>query len=54
MMMTLGVGAAMHMSKVQKLNTGSSTELKLVGVHDALPGRTTNVYFPPLKYASFF
>ena len=37
MMMTLGAGAAMSMSKAQKLNTGSSTESDLVGVHDALP-----------------
>ena len=37
MMMTLGAGAAMSMSKAQKLNTGSSTESELVGVHDCLP-----------------
>ena len=37
MMMTLGAGACMSMSKAQKLNTGSSTESELVGVHDALP-----------------
>ena len=32
MMMTLGAGASMSMSKAQKLNTGSSTESELVGV----------------------
>ena len=37
MMMTLGAGACMSMSKAQKLNTGSSTESELVGVHDCLP-----------------
>ena len=37
MMMILGAGACMSMSKVQKLNTASSTESELVGVHDALP-----------------
>ena len=37
MMMTLGAGEAMRMSKAQKLNTGSSTESELVGVHDCLP-----------------
>ena len=36
-MMTLGAGAAMSMSKAQKLNTGSSTESELVGVPDCLP-----------------
>ena len=36
MMMTLDAGAAMRMSKAQKLNIGSSTESELVGVYDAL------------------
>ena len=45
MMMTLGAGAAMSMSKAQKLNTGSSTESELVGVHDALPDILWGKYF---------
>ena len=45
MMMTLGAGAAMSMSKAQKLNTGSSTESELVGVHDCLPDILRGKYF---------
>ena len=45
MMMTLGAGAAMSMSKAQKLNTGSSTESELVGVHDYLPDILWGKYF---------
>ena len=36
MMMTLGTGASMSMSKAHKLNTKSSTETELVGVYDAI------------------
>ena len=35
----------MSMSKAQKLNTGSSTESELVGVHDALPDILWGKYF---------
>ena len=45
MMMTLVVGAAMSMSKAQKLNTGRSTESELVGVYDALPDILWGKYF---------
>ena len=45
MMMTLGAGAAIRMSKSQKLNTGSSTESGLVGVYDALPDILWGKYF---------
>ena len=45
MMMTLGAGAAVSMSKAQKLNTASSTESELVGVHDALPDILWGKYF---------
>ena len=45
MMMTLGAGAAMSMSKAQKLNIGSSTESELVGVHDCLPDILWGKYF---------
>ena len=45
MMMTLGAGAAVSMSKVQKLNTGSSTESELVGVYDCLPDILWGKYF---------
>ena len=34
--MSLGLGSAMSGSWRQKLNTGSSTEAKLVGIDDAL------------------
>ena len=44
-MMTLGAGACMSMSKAQKLNTASSTESELVGVHDALPDILWGKYF---------
>ena len=37
MMMTLGVGASMVMSKAHKLNMKSSTEAELLGVYNALP-----------------
>ena len=36
MMMILGAGASMSMSKVYKLNTKSSAEAELVSVYDAL------------------
>ena len=45
MMMTLGVGASMAMSKVDKLNTKSLTEAELVGVYDALPDILWGKYF---------
>ena len=45
MMMTLGAGACMSMSKAQKLNTGSSMESELVGVHDALADILWGKYF---------
>ena len=45
MMMTLRAGAAMSMSKAQKLNTGSSTKSELVGVHDCLPDILWGKYF---------
>ena len=45
MMMTLGAGVAMSMSKAQKLNTGSLTESELVGVHDCLPDILWGKYF---------
>ena len=37
MMMNLGAGASMSMSKAHKLNTKSSTEAEPVGVYHALP-----------------
>ena len=37
MMITLGAGTSMSMSKAHKLNTNSSTEAELVGVYNALP-----------------
>ena len=45
MMMTIGAGASMSMSKVQKLNTKSSTEAELVGVYNALPDILWGKYF---------
>ena len=36
MMMTLGAGASMAMSKAHKSDTKSSTDAELVGVYDAL------------------
>ena len=36
-MMSMGQGAAILGSKKQKLNTKSSTDLELVGVHDYMP-----------------
>ena len=45
MMMTLGAGAAMSMSRAHKLNTKSSTEAELVGVYDALPDILWGKYF---------
>ena len=45
MMMTLGLRAAMSMSKAQKLNTGSSTKSELVGVYDALLDILWGKYF---------
>ena len=44
-MMTLGAGASMAMSKAHKLNTKSSTEAELVGVYDALPDILWGNYF---------
>ena len=35
--LTLGEGAAVTMCMKQKMNTRSSTETEIVGVHDALP-----------------
>ena len=45
MMMALGTGASMAMSKAHKLNTKSSTEAELVGVYDALPDILWGKYF---------
>ena len=45
MMMTLGAGASMAMSKAHKLNTKSSSEAELVGVYDALPDILWGKYF---------
>ena len=45
MMMTLGAGASMAMSKAHKLNTKRSTEAELVGVYDALPDMFGGKYF---------
>ena len=45
MMMTLGAGAATNMSKAQQLNTGSSTELEVVGMYDALLDILWGKYF---------
>ena len=45
MMMTLGAGACMSMSKAQKLNTASLTESELGGVHDALADILWGKYF---------
>ena len=45
MMMTLGAGAAMSMSRAQKMNTRSSTESELVGVYDALQEILWGKYF---------
>ena len=45
MMMTLGAGASISMSKSQKLNKKSSTKAELVGVYDALPDILWGKYF---------
>ena len=45
MMMALGAGASMVMSKTHKLNTKISTEAELVGVYDALPDILWGKYF---------
>jgi hypothetical protein len=45
MMMSLGKGAPMSMSRGQKLNTKSSTESELVGIDDALPQILWGKYF---------
>ena len=45
MMMSLGKGATMSMSRGQKLNTKSSTESELVGIDDALPQILWGKYF---------
>ena len=37
MMMTLGAGASMSLSKGHKINVKSYTELELVGIDDSLP-----------------
>ena len=45
MMMALGAGASMSMSKAHKLNTKKSTEAELVGVYYALPDILWGKYF---------
>ena len=45
MMISLGKGAAMSMSRGQKLNTKSSTESELFGFDDALPQILWERYF---------
>ena len=45
MMMTLGAGASMSMSKAYKLNTKCSTKADLVSVYDALPDILWGKYF---------
>jgi hypothetical protein len=44
-MMTLGQGAAISMSRKQKTNARSSTEVELIGVYDALPSILHTRYF---------
>ena len=45
MVMSLGLGGAMSGSWRQKLNTGSSTEVELVGINDALKYIMWGLYF---------
>ena len=45
MMMSLGKGATMSMSRGQKLDTKSSTESELVRIDDALPQILWGKYF---------
>ena len=45
MVMSLGLGAGMSGSWIQKLNTGSSTEAELVGIDDALKHIMWRLYF---------
>ena len=45
MMMTLGGGASMAMSKAHKPNAKNCTEAELVGVYDALPDILWGKYF---------
>ena len=45
MVMSLGLGTAMSGSCRQKLNTGSSTEVELVGIDDALKYIMWGLYF---------
>ena len=45
MMMSLGQGAVMSFSKVQKLNARSSTIAELIGVDDAIPDIMWGKYF---------
>eukprot|EP00804_Cyclotella_cryptica_P005871 CCRYP_000147-RA/>CCRYP_000147-RA protein AED:0.12 eAED:0.13 QI:0/0/0/1/0/0/3/0/1214 len=44
-MMTLGRGAAISLSRKQKTNARSSTEVELIGVYDALPSILHTKYF---------
>ena len=43
--LTLGEGAAITLCMKQKMNTRSSTETEIVGVHDALPTILWSVHF---------
>jgi len=43
--MTLGKGAIISNSNKQKLNSGSSTESKLVATHDQMPDVMHTLYF---------
>ena len=45
MMMTLGAGASMSLSKGHKINVKSSTKLELVGIDDSLPDILWGKYF---------
>ena len=44
-MMSFGKGAAMSLSKKQKLNARSSTESELIGIDDAIPSIMWLLYF---------
>ena len=44
-MMSFGKGAAMSLSKKQKLNVRSSTKSKLIGIDDAIPSIMWLMYF---------
>ena len=43
--MSMGGGAVLSLSKIQKLTTKSSTESELVGVDDAMPQIVWTKYF---------